>query len=115
MNSLPGPRRHEGLLGTGAGYQRQYIDSAQRFADAPRLSATQVEALDLFDSLLDDPSLHFSMRLQPGDVQFVYNHTLLHDRCAFTDHPEVERRRQLFRLWLSPPAETTRPPSASAT
>ena len=28
-----------------------------------------------------------------------YNHTLLHDRCAFTDHPDLDRRRQLFRLW----------------
>ena len=27
-------------------YQRQYIDSAQRFPDAPRLSAAQVEAFD---------------------------------------------------------------------
>ena len=36
-------------------YQRQYIDSAQRFAEAPRLSPLQVEALDLFDALANDP------------------------------------------------------------
>ena len=29
------------------------------------------------------------MLLEPGDLQFCYNHTLLHDRCAFQDHPEV--------------------------
>lgn len=33
---------HAGFLGPGAGYQRQYIDSAQRFPEAPRLSAAQV-------------------------------------------------------------------------
>ncbi|WP_418316225.1 TauD/TfdA family dioxygenase [Piscinibacter sakaiensis] len=83
-------------------YQRQYIDSAQRFADAPRLSAAQIEALDLLDSLAEDPALHFTMALQPGDMQFLHNHSLLHDRTAFVDWPEPERRRYLLRLWLAP-------------
>jgi hypothetical protein len=84
-------------------YQRQYIDSAQRFADAPRLSARQREALDLLDQLANDPALHFTMALQPGDMQFVHNHVLLHDRTAFEDWPEPDRRRHLLRLWLAPP------------
>jgi hypothetical protein len=92
---------HAGRL--SAIYQRQYIDSAQRFADAPRLTPTQVEALDLLDALADDPALHFTMRLQAGDMQFVHNHALLHDRTAFDDWPEPERRRHLLRLWLAPP------------
>ncbi|HUL68406.1 MAG TPA: TauD/TfdA family dioxygenase [Burkholderiaceae bacterium] len=85
-------------------YQRQYIDSAQRFPDAPRLSARQIEALDLLDALTDDPALNFTMELQPGDMQFVHNHALLHDRTAFVDWPEPARRRHLLRLWLSPAA-----------
>jgi hypothetical protein len=82
-------------------YQRQYIDSAQRFADAPRLTARHVEALDCFDRLANDSRLNFSMRLEPGDMQFVYNHSLLHDRTGFTDWPEPERKRHMLRLWLS--------------
>lgn len=82
-------------------YQRQYIDSAQRFEDAMRLSPDHVEALDLFDALANDPELHLSMQLQPGDMQFVYNHTQLHDRTAFTDWPDPAKRRHLMRLWLS--------------
>jgi hypothetical protein len=93
---------HAGRL--SAIYQRQYIDSAQRFADAPRLSPTQVEALDLLDALTNDPALHFTMRLQAGDMQFVHNHSLLHDRTGFTDWPEPHRRRHLLRLWLAPEA-----------
>jgi hypothetical protein len=31
-------------------YQRQYIDSAQRFSDAMRLTPEHVAALDMFDS-----------------------------------------------------------------
>lgn len=82
-------------------YQRQYINSAERFDDAPRLSDEQIEALDLFDSLANDPSLHFSMQLEPGDMQFVYNHSQLHDRTAFIDWPDQAERRHLLRLWLS--------------
>jgi len=60
---------HAGFL-TGF-YQRQYIDSAQRFPDAPRLTPAHVRALDLFDKLANDPGLHLGMQLQPGDMQFV--------------------------------------------
>lgn len=96
---------HAGLL--SAIYQRQYIDSAQRFPEAPRLSAETVAALDLFDALADDPALNFEMVLEPGDIQLVHNHSLLHDRTGFEDWPEEDRKRHLLRLWLSP--EEARP------
>lgn len=84
-------------------YQRQYIQSAQRFEDAPRLTAVQREALDLFDALAEDPALNMEMRLAPGDMQFVHNHTMLHDRTGFEDWPQPEQRRHLLRLWLAVP------------
>ena len=90
---------HKGFL--TAIYQRQYIDSAQRFPDAPRLSPAHVEALDMFDALTNDPRLHMFMEFKPGDVQLVHNHTILHDRTSFVDWPEPERRRHLLRLWLA--------------
>ena len=92
-------------------YQRQYIDSAARFAgQAPMLAAPHREALDLLDALTDDPQLHLMMALQPGDMQFVHNHSLLHDRTAFTDWPEPARRRHLLRLWLAPASARPLPP-----
>ncbi|HEY4250656.1 MAG TPA: TauD/TfdA family dioxygenase [Roseomonas sp.] len=98
---------HEGHL-TGF-YQRQYIDSAQRFPEAPRLTPAHVEALDLFDDLANDPALNLHMEFRPGDVQLVYNHTLLHDRTGFEDHPELDRRRHLLRLWLTVPGDRPLP------
>ena len=91
-------------------YQRQYVNSSQRFADAPRLSAAQVEALDLLDALANDPALNLRMALEPGDLQFVHNHRLLHDRMAFEDWPEPARRRYLLRLWLAPEDGQALPP-----
>ena len=99
---------HAGAL--SAIYQRQYIDSAQRFADAPRLTAADIDALDLFDALTDDPALQLTMALEPGDLQFVHNHTILHDRTAFEDFPEPARRRYLLRLWLAPEGARVLPP-----
>lgn len=106
--SIPAFNWHQGLMSSI--YQRQYIDSAQRFADAPRLTDAHVEALDLFDALANDPELNFLMRLEPGDLQFVHNHTLLHDRTAFDDWPEPERKRHLLRLWLAPDDARPLPP-----
>ncbi|HEV8388449.1 MAG TPA: TauD/TfdA family dioxygenase [Dongiaceae bacterium] len=90
---------HKGYL--TAIYQRQYINSAQRFSGAPLLTPARIEALDLFDALADDPALHMFMAFEPGDIQFVHNHTLLHDRTEFVDWPEPHRRRHLLRLWLA--------------
>ena len=84
-------------------YQRQYIESARRFPSVAPLSALQIEALDLLDELANDPQLNLMMELQPGDIQLVHNHTILHDRTAFEDFPEPERKRHLLRLWLAPP------------
>ena len=99
---------HEGKLTVF--YQRQYIDSAQRFEGAMRLTPAHVEALDMFDALANDPELHVQMRLRPGDMQFVYNHAQLHDRTGFIDWPERPKRRHLLRLWLSIPGDRALPP-----
>jgi hypothetical protein len=100
--SIPVFNWHEGLLSTI--YQRQYIESARRFPGVAPLSPLQIQALDLFDELADDPSLNLTMELQPGDLQFVHNHTILHDRTAFEDFLEPERKRHLLRLWVAPPS-----------
>lgn len=83
-------------------YQRQYLDSSQRFPDAPRQTSVDVEALNYFDSLCNNPSMQFSMRLEPGDIQLLNNHSTLHDRSAFIDYPEPSLRRHLLRTWIAP-------------
>ena len=92
---------HLGLL--SAIYAPHYVRSSQRFPDAPRLSAADIAALDCFDALAEDAELRLDMEFQPGDMQFVHNHTVLHDRTAFEDWPEPERKRHLLRLWLAAP------------
>ena len=90
-------------------YQRQYIDSAQRFSEAMKLTPKHIEALDMFDTLANDPNLYFGMQLEPGDMQWVYNHSQLHDRAGFLDWPDPTKRRHLMRLWLSMPDDRPLP------
>lgn len=98
--NIPVFNYHDGLV--SAIYQRQYIESARRFPGVAPLTPPQIEALNLFDELANDPKLNLMMELRPGDIQFVHNHTILHDRTAFEDYPEPERKRHLLRLWLAP-------------
>lgn len=78
-------------------YQRKYIESAQRFPEAPRLSGKQMKALDLLDDVLEEIALQ--MAFEPGDIQFVHNHQVFHDRTAFEDDPR--QPRHLLRPWLT--------------
>ena len=104
--TIPVFNYHHGLV--SGKYQRQYIESARRFPGVAPLTQLQIEALDLLDQLANDPNINLTMEFQPGDIQLVHNHTILHDRTAFEDYPEPERKRHLLRLWLAPPS--ARPP-----
>ncbi len=101
---------HKGLLCTA--FTRPYINSAQRFPEVPRLTPKQLEALDFFQALCEEPSIHLNMDFEPGDIQFLQNYQVLHDRTAFIDWPnEPDRRRHLLRLWLCCDAGRQLPPS----
>ena len=84
-------------------YSRPYIDSARRFDDVAPLTDEELEALDLLDSLAEDPAIHLDMEFRPGDIQFLHNHQAMHNRTAFEDWDEPERKRHLLRLWLCVP------------
>ena len=80
-------------------YLRYWIEAGHERAGAP-LSADQREALDTLDEVLRQPGLRVEFDLGPGEMLFVNNRWLLHNRTAFEDHPEPERRRHLVRLWV---------------
>lgn len=84
-------------------YVRDFFESAQRFAEVPRLTSRQIEALDRFDATAADPDLALDMDFQPGDIQFLNSYVTLHSRTAFVDDPAPDRRRHLLRLWLAMP------------
>ena len=78
-----------------------YIRDAQRHPQVPRLTDQQREALDLIETIANDPTFHVEMDFQPGDVQLLNNASILHSREAYEDHDDLDARRHLLRLWLS--------------
>jgi hypothetical protein len=84
-------------------WNRNRVRSAQHLEGVPRLTAAQRAATDALDACLRRSDLMFTMVLEPGDVQLLDNHTMLHSRTAFVDADEPTRRRLLYRLWLAPP------------
>lgn len=78
-----------------------YIRDAKRHAQAPRLTAQQLEALELLEGIANDPSFHLQMEFQPGDIQLLNNAKILHAREAYTDFDDPAERRYLLRLWLT--------------
>jgi hypothetical protein len=84
-------------------WQSDYYRTVNRFDHVPKLSPREQELLDSYDAIANAPAFHLDMDLQPGDVQLISNHTILHARTGFEDWPELERRRHLLRLWISIP------------
>ncbi len=84
-------------------YVHRFTESAQRFDEVPRLTDKQIEAMDLLDQIANEPKIKLDMDFQPGDIQLVNNLVLLHARTEYEDWPEEERKRHLFRLWLTVP------------
>jgi hypothetical protein len=86
----------DGYLSVNGG--RTYILSAQRFPEVPRMTDHQLEGLDYYEEL--GAELTHLQEFNPGDLQFLNNHVIVHSRTEFEDWPEEERKRHLYRGWL---------------
>jgi alpha-ketoglutarate-dependent taurine dioxygenase len=80
-------------------YLRHWIGAGHDKAGQP-LTAAQVRALDVLDGILRRPELRVEFLLEPGQALFLNNRWLLHNRTAFEDYEEPEKRRHYLRLWL---------------
>ena len=100
---------HEGRLSTH--YVRRYIQSIRRLPEVPPLTERQIAAFDLLDEIAEDPGVQLRMEFEPGDMQFLHNPQILHDRTAFQDGSDPAERRHLLRLWLCAPDGRALPPA----
>jgi alpha-ketoglutarate-dependent taurine dioxygenase len=80
-------------------YLRYWVQAGHEKAGQP-LTAEQVRALDVLDGLLQRRDLIVEFAVQPGQIFLMNNRWLLHNRTAFEDHAEPEKKRHLVRLWL---------------
>ncbi len=70
----------------------------------------EIEALTYLREMKDRPELSLRVLLEPGEGVFINNHEVLHNRDAFVDGPDPERRRLLLRMWLEGRPWRPKPP-----
>jgi alpha-ketoglutarate-dependent taurine dioxygenase len=80
-------------------YLRYWIEVGHEKAGLP-LTSEQTSALDVLDRVASEPKMRVEFEMKPGEMLFVNNRWILHNRTAFEDHAEPERRRHLIRLWV---------------
>jgi hypothetical protein len=81
-------------------WHSEYFRTAQRH-EGIRLTDDEKELLDLYDEISGSPEYFVDMELEPGDVQLISNHTVIHARTDYEDYPEDDRKRHLLRLWIT--------------
>ncbi len=79
-------------------YLHYYITEGHRAGEP--LSDEQNTALAKLVEVVSRPEMRVTFSLQPGQMLFTNNHWILHNRTAFEDHPDLEKRRHYVRLWL---------------
>jgi len=92
-------------------WNRNRVRTAQDIEGVPQLTDVQKECTDLLDDILRRPEVMFTMWLEPGDLQIMNNHVMLHSRTPFEDFEEEGRQRLLYRLWLATPNSLRLPES----
>jgi hypothetical protein len=86
-----------------ARYVRTYVEAGEAAAGRP-MDEAELSVLDRFEEVTKRPELMLEFTLQPGEMYFINNYTILHARTAFDDgDAEEDRRRHLLRLWLDVP------------
>jgi hypothetical protein len=87
-----------------ARYVRTYVEAGEAAAGRP-MGAVELAVLDRFEEVTKRTEVMLEFTLQPGEIYFINNYTILHARTAFDDgDAEEDRRRHLLRLWLEVPS-----------
>lgn len=98
------PWKIQPIIGFAKGYfsargASHYIMKAQTIPGVPKLTELQMEAIKYYRATVEECAV--DLVFEQGDIQLLHNNVMQHSRRAFTDWPEPERKRHLYRLWLN--------------
>jgi hypothetical protein len=77
-------------------YHSDYYRSVTRHVGP--LPEEEQALLDAYEAIAEDEEIRLEMQLEPGDIQLLSNHTIMHARTAYEDGTA---KRHLLRLWLT--------------
>ncbi|MFN9561357.1 MAG: TauD/TfdA family dioxygenase [Dolichospermum sp.] len=78
-------------------YMRYWIERAHQTLDIP-LSMEEITALNALDSVLCDPHFAFSFTLNRGEMLWINNRTIAHNRSNYID--DSISPRLMVRIWI---------------
>lgn len=81
-------------------YEREQLESAQRFSEVPRLEPLDIELFDLIDALAHSPEFRVDLDVEAGDIELYNNYSVLHTRLHPAGHGRGSADEQ-YRLWLT--------------
>jgi hypothetical protein len=99
--SRPVFSHQSGAFGLRFDYARPGIEKGSLRAEQP-LRPAQQRALDHLDQALRDPAGCVQFQMRRGDMLFVNNHLIAHNRRPFDDSG-ADARRLMVRMWLATP------------
>jgi len=80
-------------------YMRYWIESAHSKTGLP-ISSLLIQGMDAIDDFFSKEENTVQFKMQRGDMLFLNNRFLCHNRSAFEDHPSVSRR-MMVRTWIN--------------
>lgn len=89
---------HQGYL--ACRFNQKAIEGGAPKAGTP-LADVEQAAVDFVGRTAVRNDVELNMSFEPGDIQWLNNHVILHSRTGYEDHDEPERKRLLLRLWLN--------------
>jgi len=90
---------HNGIL--SCRYNQKAILTAQELPNSEALSEIEQQAINKVAELAMRDDIRFDIHLKAGDLAFLNNHTVLHNRSQYIDYDEESRRRLLLRQWIN--------------
>ena len=103
-NRFPVFQKRDGGGAITLRYMRYWVERGQSAAGLP-LSHQQTAALDALDEVLQAAENVVQFRLERGDMLFLDNRILAHNRLAY--HDSEGHMRRLQRIWISAPRSAT--------
>jgi hypothetical protein len=90
---------HKGML--SCRYNQKAILTAQELPLSEPLSELEHMAVNKVAELAMRDDIRFDIHLESGDLVFLNNNTVLHNRDQFVDYENESQRRLLLRQWIN--------------
>jgi len=84
-------------------FNQKAILTSEQLPGVEPLTQVEKDAVNEMARLSMLPELSFEVLLEPGDMLLMSNYSVFHNRDAFEDWAEPERKRLLLRKWINIP------------